>query len=207
VTSDEDRQHAQEAEHRGLADVLAALGVAGVDTRALDADEHERGDDHGVADLVAEVAEVAVPGGGPVVREHPGVQRDQQHHDEDQDWKDLEHRHDPVDDRGVAHAPRDQQVEHPDADGRQCRRQDRVAVAEAAEERAERGADEHPVERVARHRTGPEPDGGVEAGVVAEPGLGVDEHTGVEIGLADRQVLEDEGQHQHAGAGDRPGDQ
>ena len=69
------------------------------------------------------------------------------------------------------------------------------------------GADEHPVEGVAGHRAGPEPDRGVEAGVVAEAGLGVDEHAGVELGLADRQVLEDEGEHQHAGARDRPGDQ
>ena len=115
--------------------------------------------------------------------------------------------HDPVDHRRVPHAPCDQVVEQPHADGGHRHSQDRVAVAEAVEERPERGADKDPVEAVASHRAGPEPDRGVEARVVAEPGLGVDEHAGVEAGLADREGLEDEREHQHSGARDRPGDQ
>ena len=137
----------------------------------------------------------------------PGVEGDEQHDDEDQDRDDLEDRHDPVDDRGVADPASDQVVEQPDADRGHGHGQERVAVAEAVEERAERRADEHPVEGVAGDRAGPEPDRRVEAGVVAEARLGVDEHAGVELGLADREVLEDEGEHQHAGAGDRPRDQ
>ena len=82
-----------------------------------------------------------------------------------------------------------------------------LAVAEAVEERAQGGADEHPVEGVSGDRAGPEPDRRVEAGVVAEAGLGVDEDAGVQLGLADREVLEDEGEHQHPCAGDRPRDQ
>ena len=203
----EDREHAQEAQHGRLADVLALLGVAGVDAGALDADEDERRDQHRVADLLVEVPEVAVPVGRPVVGEDAGVEVEEHDDDEDQDREDLEDGDDAVDHRGVADAPRDQVVEQPDAHRRHRDGQDRVAVAEAVEERAEGGADEHPVEGVAGHRAGPEADRGVEAGVVAEPGLGVDEDTGVELGLADREVLEDEREHQHAGAGDRPGDQ
>ena len=102
---------------------------------------------------------------------------------------------------------RDQDVEEPHPDGRHRHRQERGAVTEAVEERAQGRADEHPVERVAGHRAGPEPDRGVESRVVPETGLGVDEHTGVELGFADREVLEHEREHQHPGAGDSPGDQ
>ena len=47
------------------------------------------------------------------------------------------------------------------------------------------GVREYPVEGVAGDRAGPEADRGVEAGVVAEPGFGVDEDPGVQFGLAD----------------------
>ena len=203
----EDRQHAQEAQHGGLADVLALLGVAGVDARALDADEHEGRDQHGVADLLVEVAELAVGRRRPVVGENAGVEGDEQDHDEDQDRQDLEDGDDAVDDRGVADAACDQDVEEPHADGRDRDREEGGAVAEAVEEGAQRRADEDPVEGVAGHRAGPEADRGVEAGIVAESGLGIDEHTGVELGLADGEVLEHEREHQHPGAGDGPRDQ
>ena len=71
-----------------------------------------------------------------------GVERDEQHDDEDEDRNDLEDGHDPVDDGRVADPPRDEVVEEPDADRAQRHREDGVAVAEGREERAEGRADE-----------------------------------------------------------------
>jgi hypothetical protein len=46
-----------------------------------------------------------------------------------------------------------------------------------------------------------------EAEVLAEARLRVGVDTRVEVGSADREPLEDEGEHQHSGTGDGPGDQ
>ena len=194
------------SEHGRFPDVFPSACVAGVDA-CLDADEHEGRDQHGVPDLFVEVSEVAVPLGGPVVGEHAGIEVREQHHDEDQDRDDLEDGHDAVDDRRVPDAPRDQVVEQPHTESRRRNRQHGGAVAEALEERADRGTHEHPVEGVTSDRTGPEPNGGVEARVVTEPGLGVDEDAGVQLRLANREILEHEPEHEHARAGDRPRDQ
>lgn len=112
-----------------------------------------------------------------------------------------------IDDRRIPHAAGDQVVEQPHPEGRDPDGEQGVAVAQLREESTDRCGHEYPVECVAGARAGPEADGGVEAHVVAEPRLGVDENTGVEVGLPDRQGLENEGQHEHSGARHDPGDQ
>lgn len=67
--------------------------------------------------------------------------------------------------------------------------------------------DEDPVEGAAGAGRGPEPDRRQEAGVEPEAGPGIDIDAVVEVRLAHREVLEDEGEHEHAQPGDRPRDQ
>ena len=72
--------------------------------------------------------------------------------------------------------------------------------------RAQRRRDEHPVRGIARAGRCPVPDGRVEPDVVTEARLGIGEDPRVQIRLAHRQTLKDEGQHQHSGTRDGPGD-
>ena len=58
---DHQAQDADEARHRGEADIGPRLGVTGVDARALDPDEHEHGDQHRAAHLVENVAGAVAP--------------------------------------------------------------------------------------------------------------------------------------------------
>jgi hypothetical protein len=83
----------------------------------------------------------------------------------------------------------------------------RGAVAEDREELAERGLDQDKAGDVGQATADPVADRRREAQIVAEARLGVGVDAGIELGLAPRQRLEDEGQHQHAQAGNGPGDQ
>ncbi|MCY1177065.1 hypothetical protein D9M73_173590 [compost metagenome] len=76
----------------------------------------------------------------------------------------------------------------------------RKEVAEGAEQKYE-------VADVAQPGTDPVPPGGREAHVVAEPGLGIGIHPGLQLRLAIGQGLEHERQGQHADRGDPPTDQ
>ena len=73
--------------------------------------------------------------------------------------------------------------------------------------RPERRLDQDEAGDVGQAAADPVADRRGKARIVAEARLGVGVDAGVEVGLAARQGLEDEGQHQHADAGDRPGDQ
>jgi hypothetical protein len=72
---------------------------------------------------------------------------------------------------------------------------------------AKRRLDQHQAGDVGEATADPVAGRRQEAEIVAEAFLGIGIDAGVELGLALRQGLEDEGQHQHAGAGDAPGDQ
>ena len=84
---------------------------------------------------------------------------------------------------------------------------DRGAVAEHREEQAQRRLDQDEAGDVGKAGADPVADRRDEAGILAEARLGIGVDAGVQVGLAAGQRLEDEGQHQHADAGDRPGDQ
>ena len=84
---------------------------------------------------------------------------------------------------------------------------DRGAVAEYREEQAQRRLDQDEAGDVGQAGADPVADRRDEAGILAEARLGIGIDAGVQVGLAPGQRLEDEGQHQHADAGDRPGDQ
>ena len=141
-----------------------------------------------------------------VVGEDVGLERDDRDDDEHQDRHDLGDGDDVVDDRRVLDTTQDQVAEQPHADQRDDHREHRVPGAERGQHRAHRRRDEHPVGGIARTRRRPVPDRRVESDVVAEPRLGIGEDAGVQIGLAHRQTLKDEGQHQHSGARDGPRD-
>ena len=97
-------------------------------------------------------------------------------------------------------------MKEPDADRGDHDGGDRVAIAENGEEGAERRLDQDPVGDVADTAADPVSESGEKAGIVAEAGLGIGKHAGVEIGLALRQRLEHARQHVHAAAGDEPRD-
>ena len=80
------------------------------------------------------------------------------------------------------------------------------AVAEDREEAAQCRLDQHQAGELGEAAGGPVAERRGEAEVVAEAGLGVRVDAGVEVGPPPRQGLEDERQHQHARAGDAPGD-
>ncbi len=198
---------AEKAEDRRGADIGALPRKARVDTGALDAEKHEHRDQHGVAHLVdqrllrhADAAEEIL--GELLVVEH-----------EDHDQQRREQRHqfgdgdDGVDEGRLLHTAQDQEVEGPDAAERHDDGDHRAAVAEdLGEEPSERRADQHPVKDVAEATPEPVTEGRKEPHIVAEAGLGVSEHTGVDVRPFRRQGLEHPRQHVHAGAGNSPGD-
>jgi hypothetical protein len=108
----EDGQHAEEAEDGGPADVLAALGEAGVHARSLHAEEHEHGGEHGPPHLVEQASHVVAA--AHVVDEDVDVESEDRQHHEDQDRDDLGDRHHPVDRRRLLHAAHDEEREGPD---------------------------------------------------------------------------------------------
>ena len=79
----------------------------------LDSEEGEDRDQHDVADLVDEVAQGRRTRRRTVVGEDVRVEVEEQHHDEEDDRHQLDDRHDPVDDRGVADAVCDQEWKSP----------------------------------------------------------------------------------------------
>jgi hypothetical protein len=81
-----------------------------------------------------------------------------------------------------------------------------VTVPEDREEGAERRLDQDPIGYVADAAPDPVAEGREEAGIVAEAGLGIGIDTGIEIGLALRQRLENAGKCVHAARRDAPGD-
>ncbi|MNF74793.1 hypothetical protein D3C84_568350 [compost metagenome] len=87
-----------------------------------------------------------------------------------------------------------------DGDGRVALAKHRKEVPESAEQQNE-------VTDVAQPGADPVPPRGREPHVVAEPGLGVGVHPGIQLGFAIGQRLEHEGQRQHSDGGDGPTDQ
>ena len=122
---------------------LALPGVTRVHARALDADEDEDGDQHGVANL----AEHAFHVGHRMRRrevqlEQIRPERGDRDDDEDRERHDLGRRGDGVQRRGLPHAAQDQEV-HPPQEHRGAEDGDRRgAVAEHREERAQRRFDQ-----------------------------------------------------------------
>jgi len=135
---DEQRRDDHEADHGRAADVLALQRVARVHARRLDADEHEHGDQHGLAHLRPDRAEglLRLRAAPEVVVEDLPVEVEQQHHDEQQQRHDLGDGDDLVDAGRALHAPQDQEVEGPHQHRGDEHGRERVAVAEHREEGA-----------------------------------------------------------------------
>ena len=127
--------------------------------------------------------------------------------DEDRDRHDLGEGGDGVEGRCFLDAAQDQDVHAPQQGRRRGDGDRRGAVAEDREELTERGLDQDKAGDVGQAATDPVADCRREAQIVAEARLGVGVDAGIELGLAPGQGLEDEGQHQHADAGNGPGDQ
>jgi hypothetical protein len=200
------RRDADEAEDGRPADIGAGLREARIDAGALDADEHEHRDQHRVAHLHQQRLVAFEQARGPVAREGRAAEREQHEDQRDQQRRDLGDGDDLVDRGGLLDAAQDHEVERPDADQRGRDGRDGVAAFVGRKELAERGADQHPVEHVAQHAADPVAEGRQKAHVVAEAGLGVGEHAGVDVGALFGERLEDAGQHVDPCAGDGPGD-
>ncbi len=204
---DQEAEHAQKAEDGREADVLASPRVARVDARPFDADEDEHRDEHGAAHLVEHIAQAVGAAAPEVASELVRLEEEKHDDDEDADRNHLGYGHDRVDAGRFLDPAQDHEVHGPQ-DGRGEDHGDhRVALAEHRDEPAERRADQDEIGGVAQAGAGPEAEGGHESEIVAEAGLGISEDAGVEVRLALRQGLKDEGQHQHADAGDGPGDE
>ncbi len=208
----EQGEHRQEAQDGGPADVLAALGVARVDAGALDPEEDEDGDQQGALDLLEQrLTTGQVVATGQVVGERPRVEEEDRQHHEERQGHDLGHRDHGVDRRGLLDTAPDQQEEAPDRGRGHQEGDPGVARAEqrlqVGEQLGQGRHDQDPVEGVARAGRRPETDGGEETGIDTEPGARVGVDPVVDVRPADREVLEDEGQHQHARPGDAPGDE
>ena len=108
---------------------------------------------------------------------------------------------------GRLHAAQRHGVDDPQHDRRADDRGNRCAALEPGEEVAQRREQQDQVGHVADPGRHPVAERRREADVVAEPGSGIAVDAAVDVGLAGRQCLEDERQHQHADAGDRPSDE
>lgn len=113
VTKRENCEHAEKSDHGGPPDIGALLGVAGVDAGTFDAEEHEHRDQHRAFGLLEDRRERLVVAAPEVVGEVAAVELDHGEHDEHQDRHHLGDGDDPVDDRRLLYAPRNQQVEDP----------------------------------------------------------------------------------------------
>jgi len=128
---------------------------------------------------------------------------DQKHHDR----HDLGHGHDGIDQRSLADAAQDHRVHRPQQHRGARHRLPGIAFTEGRHEVAQPAEDQHEVADVAQQRTDPVAPGRREADVITEAGPRVRVDAGIQFGLAVGQVLEHEGQHQHAQPADHPADQ
>ena len=114
---------------------------------------------------------------------------------------------DRIERRGLLDAAQNQEMHAPQQHGG-CRDRDGCRpVAKDRKELSQRRLDQDKARNIGQATPGPVAHGRSEAGVLSKSGLGIGIDAGVEIGPAARQRLKDEGQHQHADAGDTPGDQ
>ena len=181
---------AEEAQDRGAANVGARLGVARIDTGALDAEEHEDGDQHRVTHLRPERLRRHVRPAEEILGELRVVECEDQRDDGDDDRHDLRHRHHGVDEGRLLHPRRIMKwkVQMPIRDTMMA-----VSVLpppKIGKEGAERRADQNPVEDVAEAAAEPVAEGGKKSHVVAKAGLGVGKDAGVDVGLAFRRAPE-----------------
>ena len=184
----EQAEDAEEAQHRGDADVVAVLCVPRVDAGAFDADEQEDGDQHRGAHLAGDVADGRRLAAPEIQREDVGLEAGDGDDDEDRDRHDLGEGGDGVERRRFLDAAQDQQVHAPQQGRRRGDGDRRGAVAEDREELAERGLDQDETGDVGQAAADPVADRRGEAEIVAEARLGVGVDAGVELGLAARQA-------------------
>ena len=116
-----------------LPDVLAPLGVARVDARALDPEEHEHGDEHRAPDLIEQARRVPYVAAAEVVAEHVGVEVTNSTTTKTRIGTILAIVTIWLIARGLLHAAQDHEVEGPDPDRRERDREHGVALAEAGE--------------------------------------------------------------------------
>ena len=158
-------------------------------------------------DLVGHVAEGRLLAAPEIQREDVGPEAGDGDDDEERDRHDLGDGRDGVERRRLLDAAQDQEMHAPQQDRGRGDGDRRRAVAEDREELAQRRLDQDEAGDVGEAAADPVADRRGKAEIVAEARLGVGVDAGIELGLAARQGLEDEGQHQHADAGDGPGDQ
>ena len=191
------RRHADEAEDGRPADVGAFLGEARIDARALDAEEHEHGDQHGRADLL----------------EHAGLCRSppQKLQLNRSSLKATIRRTMKTRIGTILATVTMVLMTAACCTPRRIMKWNSQMPTEATtmattvlpspntgKERAERRLDQHPVGDVADAAADPVAEGRQEARIVAEARLGIGEDAGIEVGLALGQRLEHARQHVHA---------
>ena len=174
---------------------------------AKDADKHEHSDQHHVAHLIDHTAELRVAQAPDIAGEDIRLERDGGDHDKHQQRHDLRHGGDLVDERRLLDAAQHQKMHSPQQQRRAADGHRRIALAEHREEVAEGAEQQHEVTHVAHPGADPVTPRRREAHVIAETGLGVGIHPGIQLGFAVGQGLEHEGEGQHADGGDRPADQ